>query len=52
MILTYRIFSNLIYPFLIIFVYIRKFFNKEHPLRFKEKILSSNFDIKKNVNTR
>ena len=52
MILTYRIFSNLIYPFLIIFIYIRKFFNKEHPLRFKEKILSSNFDIKKNVNTR
>ena len=52
MILAYRIFSNLIYPFLIIFIYIRKFFNKEHPLRFKEKILSSNFDIKKNVNTR
>jgi len=47
MILAYRILINLIYPFLIIFIYYRKFLNKEDPIRFKEKIFFSNFNLNK-----
>ena len=47
MILAYRVISNILYPFLILFIYLRLFLNKEHPTRFKEKFLSSNFNINK-----
>ena len=48
MILTYRILTTIIYPFLFIFLYYRKLFNKEDPGRYKEKILTSHFNpIKK-----
>ena len=47
MIFAYRVFSTLIYPFLFIFIYYRKFLKKEDPKRFKEKILVSSFNVKK-----
>jgi len=50
MILTYRILINLIYPFLIILIYVRKLFNKEDQIRFKEKIFFSHFKVKKKFN--
>ena len=45
MILIYRIFTIFLYPFLLLFVYFRKFFKKEDPKRFKEKILVSHFNV-------
>ena len=47
MILFYRIFTTILYPFLILFIFLRKFFRKEDPIRFKEKILISHFRINK-----
>ena len=41
MILTYRILTTLLYPFLFILIYLRVFLKKEDPRRFKEKIFSS-----------
>ena len=43
MILTYRILTIFLYPFLILFTYFRKFSKKEDPIRFKEKIFISHF---------
>ena len=43
MILIYRVITTLIYPILIIFIYIRKIINKEDPKRYKEKIFISHF---------
>ena len=43
MILIYRVLTTLIYPILIIFIYIRKTINKEDPKRYKEKIFISHF---------
>ena len=49
MILLYRIFTTILYPLLIIFLYYRKIIKKEDPIRFKEKIFISHFKIiKKN----
>ena len=45
MILLYRVLSTLIYPLLFIYIFIRKLKKKEHPIRFKEKILTSHFNI-------
>ena len=50
MILFYRIFTSLIYPFLILLIYFRKILKKEDSLRYKEKIFSSNFNAVKNNN--
>ena len=47
MILAYRVISNILYPFLIFFIYLRLFLNKEHPIRFKEKLFVSHFNINK-----
>ena len=47
MILLYRVFSYLIYPFLVIVIYYRKKINKEHSQRYKEKIFVSHFNVKK-----
>ena len=47
MILAYRVISNILYPFLIFFIYLRLFLNKEHPVRFKEKLFVSHFNINK-----
>ncbi len=51
MFLAYRVLSNLAYPILLIFIYFRKFIKKEDPVRFKEKILSSQFNIKSKKNS-
>jgi 3-deoxy-D-manno-octulosonic-acid transferase len=45
MILAYRILTNLIYPFLLIFIFLRKIFKKEDSIRYKEKIFASHFNI-------
>ena len=47
MILAYRVLSDLFYPILIIFIFFRKLIKKEHPVRFKEKILISHFNVKR-----
>ena len=46
MILAYRVFTTLLYPFLFVFVYCRKILKKEDPIRYKEKILISHFNSK------
>jgi 3-deoxy-D-manno-octulosonic-acid transferase len=51
MILTYKIFTTILYPFLFILLYLRKFQKKEDPKRFKEKILVSNFNVKNKDNS-
>ena len=48
MILAYRILTKLIYPFLFILIFLRIMFKKEDPKRYKEKILVSHFDVKRN----
>ncbi len=48
MLLIYRYFINLLFPFIIILIYFRKFFNKEHKTRYKEKLFISSFNVKKN----
>ena len=45
MILLYRVLSTLIYPLLFIYIFIRKLKKKEDPIRFKEKILTSHFNV-------
>lgn len=47
MILTYRILTTILYPLLFLFSFIRILKKKEDPKRFKEKILSSHFNVKK-----
>tara|TARA_B100001057_G_scaffold491240_1_gene581061 strand:- start:241 stop:1530 length:1290 start_codon:yes stop_codon:yes gene_type:complete len=49
MILAYRILSLIIYPGLIIYIYLRKIFGKEDSIRFKEKILISHFNVRRNL---
>ena len=46
MILTYKILTTILYPFLFILLYLRRFQKKEDSKRFKEKILVSNFNVK------
>ena len=50
MILLYRVLTKLIYPIIIIVVFIRIIFKKEDPKRYKEKIFSSHFNVIKNHN--
>ena len=45
MILLYKVLITLLYPFLIIVIYVRKLLNKEDAYRFKEKIFFSNFNF-------
>ncbi len=47
MILAYRILTTILYPLLLIYLYYRKLINKEDPIRYKEKIFSSHFNVKK-----
>ena len=51
MILFYRFCSNLLYPFLVLLIYFRKFFKKEDQIRYKEKIYSSKFNVKRKENS-
>ena len=52
MIFTYRVLTGLLYPFLIVLIYFRKILNKEHPKRYKEKILSSHFNVIRKKNSK
>ncbi len=45
MILFYRVLTTLIYPLLLIYIFIRKLKKKEDPIRFKEKIFISHFNV-------
>ncbi len=47
MILFYRIFTTALYPFLFLLIYLRTVFKKEDPMRYKEKILVSHFNVSK-----
>jgi 3-deoxy-D-manno-octulosonic-acid transferase len=47
MIFLYRLLTILLYPFLFIFIFIRKIKKKEDPIRYKEKVLSSHFNVNK-----
>ena len=44
----YRLITILLYPFLILLIYVRKILNKEDKIRYKEKIFSSKFNCKRN----
>ena len=52
MILTYRILTTILYPFFLIIIFFRKILNKEDKYRYKEKILSSHFKVKRKKNTK
>ena len=49
MILAYRIFTNILYPFLFLLLYIRVILKKEDPKRYKEKIFIKNREKNNNV---
>ena len=48
--LLYRALTIIIYPFLLIFIFLRRFTDKEHLLRYKEKIFTSSFNVNRNKN--
>tara|TARA_A100001011_G_scaffold394169_2_gene485900 strand:- start:184 stop:1464 length:1281 start_codon:yes stop_codon:yes gene_type:complete len=48
MILFYRALTNLFYPILVLIIFFRKLAKKEDQKRYKEKIFSSNYNVKKN----
>ena len=48
MILFYRVLTHLIYPFLFVIAFFRVLLKKEDPKRYKEKILISHFNVKRN----
>ena len=50
MINLYKLITNILYPVLILLIYLRKIFKKEDQIRFKEKIFFSNFNVKRNHN--
>ncbi len=52
MILAYRILTTLIYPLLYILIFFRKIIKKEDSIRFKEKISSSHFNVKRKEDTK
>jgi len=47
MLLVYRLLTYFFFPLLVIIIYFRSIFNKEHKTRFKEKIFSSHFKVYK-----
>ena len=52
MFLAYRILTSLLYPFLLIFIFTRKYFNKEHQIRYKEKVFFSHFNVDRKDETK
>ena len=48
--LFYRALTYISYPLLVLIIFIRSFLNKEDSKRYKEKIFSSYFNVKKNGN--
>ena len=49
MIFFYNLFTISFYPIFILIIYLRKFINKEHQERYKEKIFSNNFNPTRNL---
>ena len=49
MITLYRLLGVLLYPIIVIIIYLRRFFGKEDPKRFTEKIFPYKFNIVKNI---
>ena len=49
MITLYRLLGVLLYPTIVIIIYLRRFFGKEDPKRFTEKIFPNKFNIVKNI---
>ena len=47
MILFYKIITFLIYPLLVLLIYLRKLLKKEDPFRYREKIFRSYFKVNK-----
>lgn len=47
MLLIYRCFINILFPVIVIIIFVRKFINKEHKIRFKEKLFLSSLNGKK-----
>jgi 3-deoxy-D-manno-octulosonic-acid transferase len=47
MIFTYKILAFILYPFLYLFIFVRKIIKKEDSERYKEKLLVSHFNINK-----
>ncbi len=50
MLLIYRYLINIFFPLIILITFLRSLFNKEDKKRFKEKLFSSSFNIKRNYN--
>jgi len=50
MLLIYRFIINFFFPLIILIIFLRSLFKKEHKFRFKEKLFSSSFNIKRNIN--
>ncbi len=46
----YSFFTFFFYPVFVVLIFLRKFINKEDRKRYKEKLFSSNFNVKKNNN--
>ena len=52
MLLAYKFLTSLLYPFLLILIFIRKYFNKEHQIRYKEKVFFSHFNVNRKDETK
>ena len=52
MLFVYRIITNLLYPFLFIYLEFRKIKKKEDPFKYKQKIISSHFNVKNKGNAK
>jgi len=52
MIIFYKFLTIIFYPLFLIFIFVRKIFKKEDPLRYKEKILPSHFKVNRINNTK
>ena len=50
MIIIYRVLTNILYPLFVIIIFIRKFINKEHHFRYREKIFPSLLNYQKDRN--
>ena len=51
MIFLYRIISSFLYPLLVVLIFLRKYLDKEHIKRYKEKIFISSFNVDRKLNT-
>ena len=52
MLFTYRFLTFLLFPALIILIHFRKLINKEHKIRYKEKIFKSSFLANRNISNK